>query len=425
MTIGAGTNGQLTALKFWELSTHPIYQAHAPTNPISNNYPEKYGVRVLKNGAEIFKQTGLQTSTTWSLEHIDFSGDPDFNYSPGDHFEFELYAYDPVGNGNNKKIWDLDEISLEGCCTACENVSDGGTIASSQSNCGPFTPSQITSTMLPIGGYGTLEYKWIKSTSPFTSNNSNGTIISGATGVDYQPGNLTQTTYFKRLSKRSGCADYIGESNAVTMTVGPGCCGNITNLYIYDQSTDAPAAGIGPITNGMVIPEADLPNDYYLAVEVNGNVESVKIKLDGQSQSTENVSPYTWPNGAEGGSNWNGGAGSYTVDAYAYLFDNANHPCDTISVNFSIQDCDNVTQAGTIGNAQTDCQGFDPGAITNVTLPTGGSGAIEYVWLKRFPGQNYTLINGANGATYDPPFISQTTGIPQVFTQGRLYNLCR
>jgi hypothetical protein len=55
--------------------------------------------------------------------------------------------------------------------------------------------------------------------------------------------------------------------------------------------------------------------------------------------------------------------------------------------------CDNVTNAGSICCNQSGCAPFDPGIISNSQLPSGGSGAIEYVWLSNTSGPD------TNGAT--------------------------
>ena len=72
----------------------------------------------------------------------------------------------------------------------------------------------------------------------------------------------------------------------------------------------------------------------------------------------------------------------------------------------SMLTCDNVTSGGEIGNAQTYCAGFDPELISNIASPSGGSGDIQYLWLKTtdctLPVNQWESISGAVIATYDP-----------------------
>ncbi|MBL7828326.1 MAG: SprB repeat-containing protein, partial [Saprospiraceae bacterium] len=82
--------------------------------------------------------------------------------------------------------------------------------------------------------------------------------------------------------------------------------------------------------------------------------------------------------------------------------------------------CDNVTNGGTIGHNQSACNvtSFDPAPFVNLGLPTGGSGSLEYMWVKApmnsdgtcpTAGSGYTQISGANGPTYDSPSLTSAT----------------
>ncbi len=125
----------------------------------------------------------------------------------------------------------------------CNNVTFPGTIASNQVSCGPFDPDPIISTNLPAGGCGDIEYIWIQSNTNVFSNGGTGTpwtTIPGATGPSYDPGFLSQTTYFRRCARSSGCLYYIGESNIITIEVTQSeTCddGNCNTLDTYDPLT--------------------------------------------------------------------------------------------------------------------------------------------------------------------------------------------
>ncbi|MBI1227188.1 MAG: T9SS type A sorting domain-containing protein [Bacteroidetes bacterium] len=191
---------------------------------------------------------------------------------------------------------------LDKTCAACDNVVNGGTIEANEFGCPnpSWDPSLITSVTLPTGGTGTLEFLWIYTTSDPTSPLTQWTPIAGTNSPTYDPGPITVTTYYRRCARRSGCTDYIGESNIVTK-------------------------------------------------------EAI---------------------------------------------------C-----------CDNVTDGGTIGANQVACMApYDPNALINITLPTGGSNVLEYQWVMSTIGTPYTssnpdwvLIAGANSETFDPASISQTT----------------
>ncbi|KAF0130527.1 MAG: hypothetical protein FD155_1337, partial [Bacteroidetes bacterium] len=79
----------------------------------------------------------------------------------------------------------------------CINPTDGGLIASSQIICYNTKPVALTSTALPTGHSGTIEYQWQISTSSPTF-----VDIPGAVSETYTPvGTVTQTTWFRRLAR--------------------------------------------------------------------------------------------------------------------------------------------------------------------------------------------------------------------------------
>jgi hypothetical protein len=77
--------------------------------------------------------------------------------------------------------------------------------------------------------------------------------------------------------------------------------------------------------------------------------------------------------------------------------------------------CVDIIDPGSIGGDEFLCgPGIDGSEIISVTLPTGGTGAIFYMWmfaytLEDFNSSSWNLIPGANGPSYDPGLIYQTT----------------
>lgn len=73
--------------------------------------------------------------------------------------------------------------------------------------------------------------------------------------------------------------------------------------------------------------------------------------------------------------------------------------------------CDNVTDAGTIGYDQLICgPGADPDPIIGLTMPSGGTGAIEYLWLVYTESNPvWTPIPGSNTPDYDPGPVFEKT----------------
>ncbi len=101
-------------------------------------------------------------------------------------------------------------------CAACPNVTNPGSSISPDPGNGsnPFNPGVITSGVDASGGSGgTVVYQWQQS-----SDNSNFTDIPGNTMLTYDPPNLTQTTYFRRASKRTTCTLFL-YALSITITV--------------------------------------------------------------------------------------------------------------------------------------------------------------------------------------------------------------
>jgi hypothetical protein len=157
------------------------------------------------------------------------------------------------------------------------------------------------------------------------------------------------------------------------------CNADITQLVIHDLGTNANTQIVDGATYGL----GSLPANWNVEALVSGStVGSLKFTWSGSysATNTENSYPYRTPSDA-GALNF--GAGSYTLTVKLYNEGGCGGSlCDQVTVHFTITGCDNVTNAGQIGYAQTGCSPFDPAEIVSVQDPTGGSGALEFVWLK-------------------------------------------
>ncbi len=161
-------------------------------------------------------------------------------------------------------------------CNPCDDITNGGQIAANQTSCQPFDPQPITNVILPTGGSGEIEYLWVYTTdNPFGGGNVIWYPISGTNSPNYDPGFLSQTTYFRRCVRRSGCPEFIKESNIITISIQPNpitvtvnatgtipCNGDVgVNLnatvtggsgsYAYSWSNDATTQNINNLPHGM------------------------------------------------------------------------------------------------------------------------------------------------------------------------------
>ena len=177
-------------------------------------------------------------TTNWNMIAIENSNS--LTYDPGSICETTIYRR--CSKKVNCSSWDGESndvtITVNGSCTTCNNVTNGGTIGSNQTGCGPFDPAAITNIAWPTGGSGNIEYMWLYKSA---STSWNLVAIDGASAASYDPGSLTETTYFRRCARRAGCTSWNGESNDVLITVNA-CCDNVTNggEIGYNQSGCAP-----------------------------------------------------------------------------------------------------------------------------------------------------------------------------------------
>jgi len=80
--------------------------------------PSRYGIRVLRDGNEVFRQVDIPTTGQWTQECFDFSSIGGFSYSGQTTFTFQLLGYAPSEDraDDDQNIWEIDEFSVHGCC---------------------------------------------------------------------------------------------------------------------------------------------------------------------------------------------------------------------------------------------------------------------------------------------------------------------
>ena len=241
----------------------------------------------------------------------------------------------------------------------CSNVTNGGWIGYDQGNCGAFNPAPIYSLEPAYGGCGDIEYMWLVSSEnvPYYGNaNSPWTVIPNATGISYDPPfQSSGTKCYLRCARTDTCDDFPGESNVVCITVG-----TVQNCNDWNCTTE----------------------DYFNPTTCE--CEYTVISNPSCDDSNCGTDDYFNPETCE---------------------------CEYTPV------CNNVTFPGNIGGNQESCGPFDAAPINSLNLPSGGCGNLEYIWIKSHTnvfsgggsGSPWSTIPGANGPSYDPGFVSQTT----------------
>lgn len=132
----------------------------------------------------------------------------------------------------------------------CLNVYDPGSICCDQIICGPgVDPAPITSVEPAVGAVGAVEYMWMYSNSSPSFSNGYWTGIPGTNSPSYDPGPLSETTYFARCVRAVGCTEWL-ETNVVEIFVdddavakidGPNsvCVGDDAVYSAYDNGPGA------------------------------------------------------------------------------------------------------------------------------------------------------------------------------------------
>jgi hypothetical protein len=200
------------------------------------------GITLNLSGTDIFGNPVSMSVTTAINGQYKFNGLPpgnytvtvltplDFDHSPADACGTDFKDSDFNSSGVSGTITIAEGqcyIGLDaGLFNSCLNVSSAGTICCNQVLCGPgVDPAPITSTSPASGGGGPIQYMWMSTT------NLNGgvwSVIPGATGLTYDPGPLSQTTYFRRCAQVVGC-EAVVESNIITITVDDIAVAEITD----------------------------------------------------------------------------------------------------------------------------------------------------------------------------------------------------
>lgn len=273
--------------------------------------------------------------------------------------------------------------SGNGCGTVYSNIITvtvnpnltPGAVGSPQSICYNTTPSTLTQTTAPTGGTGTYTYQWQQS-----ADNSTFTNIGSATSSSYSPGQLTSTTYFRRNVTSGTCGTVSSASVKITVyaDLTPGAVGSPQSIC-YNTApstltqTTAPSGG-----NGTYAFQWQTSSDNSTFTDIPGATLS-------------SYSP-----------------GSLTTTTY-YRRNVTSGTCGTVpSVSVKITVYNQLTPS-TIGADQTICFGTTPAALSQATVPAGGTGTYTYQWQSSPDNSSFTNITGATNTGYSPGSLTATT----------------
>lgn len=444
------TNGHagLTGLSFRELAPENyLWSAEGLQNNTGvNNYPTKFGIRVLKSGVEVFRTEDISTSQNWETQSFDFTGMNDFTVSDITTFTVELLAYDLVGNGAAVSAWDIDDLKVfGGCCTpnivndlsyAWSNgstaesleVTTAGTYLVTVTDCAGLTAEDeivLTTTTINAtldatnvscqnGNDGTVNTTINEGQAPYSFIWSNGetnenlaavaagnyaVTITDANGCEYtsnveitQPEPMLVTELISNLDCNGD------QTGAIDLTITGG-----TTPYTFNWSNGATTEDLSGLSadnyqvnildaNGCIsslnytVTEPTILELTGIATPTlcaGDNTGSLSVAATGGSAGYQ----YLWSNGASEENQTDLAAGTYTVT----VFDSNN--CQN-SIALTIED-PAVLATGINITEEVACSEGSNASLDVIT--TGGTGNYFYQWSN---GETNSSLNGLATGTY-------------------------
>jgi hypothetical protein len=268
-------------------------------------------------------------------------------------------------------------------------IISAGTITGTQIICNGATPQPITSvsTATTSSASATITYSWESSTDGVSFN------PTGSSGPNYSPGQLIQTTFFRRVA---------------TSELNNKKCTKASSPPIQVFVTNN-------LSGGNVKP--DTPQILCFGLAVQPATLTVSNSIAGA------LITYQWQSSPNGFNNWSNinlanGAGYVppTLQSTSTIYyrrqtlaNGGGAGCETFSDVHEIRV--NDIQPGSIdpNSTATYCYGSNPGSINSITEATSSFGAISYQWQSRTAATGWVSITGETNNNYDPGSLIETT----------------
>jgi uncharacterized protein (TIGR02145 family) len=345
------------------------------------------------NSGDVFRIVAAQDGTDISINGI-----YDTTINAGDHYQVTLSGYNSY---STSQAVTLAQYAKGEWCS-------GGTTGDPFMMLIPPEEQFLTNyTVINVSGFTT---HWVNVAAP-----------DYAVGYIYQDGTLIPAGAFTQI----GTTSYYGAQRSVTQgshtfnslyPFGVFVYGwGSANSYGYPGGCSlSPVSEINTITL--------TPDTSYGMLNVT-NVCLTALVLDGNSNPIPGVlinfhvyglNPFTGTAYTDASGNAQycytqvGSAGG-TDHVYADQFGITS---DTVTVIWSYTPpCIDPTNGGTIGSDQTGCGTFIPVALTNLSLPSGETGTLEYKWQSSVTSSTsgFSDIPGSNSPSYSPGAVTQTT----------------
>lgn len=251
-----------------------------------------------------------------------------------------------------------------------------GVVGSNQAICYNTAPSLIANSTSASGSVGPYVYQWESS-----ADSINFSDITGATGLDYQPGVLTSTKYYRRAVRNTtGCGP--SYTNVIKIK-----CNAILSAGVIGSPQTICYNGTGSALNFSTTPTGAYSTYTYQWQQAPDS--STWSNIAGQTGSTftpTNVTSITY----------------YKV----LVFSGACPSAGTNGVKVKLY---SPIVGGTIGSGQVICAGYTPAGFTQISAPSGGPGSYTFQWQSSTDSINWNNISGATSANYSSPAVSGLT----------------
>ncbi len=251
------------------------------------------------------------------------------------------------------------------------NFTNGGTITGTESGCGTsFNPQIIGTTAAPSPGTGTTEFKWQSSTDGTTW-----TDIASTNSATYDPPTISATTHYRRAARLLPCTGWVNSNVVIKSTTA-----NFSTAGVI-AADEAMCGGFDPAVIVGTPPTSGADVTWKVDPPVSGS-------LNGANYTITNV---------------NG-------EPYYLTVTGAN--VTKVTVKGGTPTATYTTPPFTNLTAPINPNNGKPFGISHfdIWVSAAVNGTTEYKWQQSVNGgTTWEDIASSNSASYDPPFINQTT----------------
>jgi RHS repeat-associated protein len=389
----------------------------------------------------------------------DISGATGPTYNPGNLTANVYYRVNISSNGVN--------VSTDYASVGVYPTLYPGSITSASASINYNTDPGVIATAVASGGSGVFAYQW--QSSP---NGSSWSDIPGVTASTYDPGNMTNTTYFRRAVNSNGVVVYtnaiaitvypplvagsVGPSNqtinyntsAATITSAAATGGNGTYTYQWQSAPDGTTwANITGAGSTSYAPGTLTATRYYRLISTSNGVNvtggtaqvvvypqlvagsiSPTIQVINYNTTAGTITgvaavggngtyTYQWQSSPDGTNSWTNitsanslsyNPGTLTANGYYHLIATSNG-VSTTSATAQVTVYPQLVSGTLTPLTQGINYNTTAATITSIAA-TGGNSSYTYQWQKSPDGStSWTNITGANSLAYSPGIPTATT----------------